>query len=382
MVPIVVVGGQVNTLGVVRSLAPSGARVFVASDTRWCPAALSRFGTFARVPDLKERALIDGLKSIAADIGEKAVLILGGDRQVTAVSEARAELESLFYLDLPAMETVTLLGDKAMFQVYAERVGFPVPRAVIVEQGSDLSKLDRLSMPAVVKPADKALVLAGLVERAVKVETHDEAKAVCANMLRRASCVLVQEWIEGEDTDIYFTLFVCDAHSRITSLFLGRKLICDPPHVGNTALCISAGPEHQALAELTRQFVEKVRYQGIGGLEIKQHRRTDQYLIVEPTVGRTDWQEEIATLSGVNVPLAAYWTALGRPAPPDAPGATPIAWRSSIAFRAPAGLLPSGTRIIDGYFRRKDPLPALYYYVVTAFLARIGRLLGRLVGRG
>jgi predicted ATP-grasp superfamily ATP-dependent carboligase len=61
------------------------------------------------------------------------------------------------------------------------------------------------------------------------------------------------------------------------------------------------------LAGLTRHFIEQVRYEGIGGLEFKRDRRAGRIVIVEPTVGRTDWQSEIATLCGINIPLTVYW---------------------------------------------------------------------------
>jgi D-aspartate ligase len=86
--PAVLVGGTLNSLGVVRSLARAGIPVYLACDTRFCPAGFSRHCTLLRMPDLKGRGLVDGLLSIAGRIGEKAVLILSSDLQVVAVSRA------------------------------------------------------------------------------------------------------------------------------------------------------------------------------------------------------------------------------------------------------------------------------------------------------
>lgn len=80
---------------------------------------------------------------------------------------------------------VDVLGDKAKFQAYAEEIGLRVPRAVVLDQGHDEQALDVLSMPVVLKPADKALVLAGVVERATRADTLAEARAVAAHALRR-----------------------------------------------------------------------------------------------------------------------------------------------------------------------------------------------------
>jgi D-aspartate ligase len=368
--PLVVVGGVLTALGVVRSLASAGIPVYLACDTRFCPAGLSRQCTLLRVPDLEGQGLADGLLSIAGRIGEKVVLILSSDVQVLAVSRARAALEAHYFLALPTETMVDVLMDKTKFQAHAEEIGLRVPRAVVLEEGHDEQPLDVLSMPVVVKPADHELAPA---ERTTRADTLAEARAVARSMRCAASSVVVQEWIDGDDDDIYFTLFVCDGQARIVALFTGRKMICEPPLVGSTALCVAAMEEHQALAAQTQAFVTRSHYHGIGELEFERHRRTGQFVVVEPTVGRPDWQEGIATLCGVNIPAIAYRTALGEPVESVGAIDPAVAWRASFRYRPRAGTLPPGTRIVDGYFRRADPLPGIYSvytYVTTSLLAK------------
>jgi D-aspartate ligase len=374
--PVVVVGGELTALGVVRSLASAGIPVYLACDTRFCPAGLSRQCTLVRVPDLKGRGLVDGLLSIAGRIGEKAVLILSSDLQVVAVSGARAALKAHYFLALPTETMVDVLMDKAKFQPYAEEIGLPVPRAVVLDEGADERALDVLSMPVVVKPADHERAPA---ERTTRADTLAEAHTVARRMRCAASSVLVQEWIDGDDDDIYFTLFVCDLQARIVALFTGRKMICAPPLVGSTALCVAATEEHQALTAQTQAFVTQSHYHGIGGLEFKRHRRTGEFVVVEPTVGRADWQQEIATLCGVNIPAIAYRTALGEPVESVGAIDATVAWRESIRYRPRAGALPPGTRIVDGYFRRADPLPGVYSLYAYLRTLAPARLAGRFV---
>jgi D-aspartate ligase len=95
--------------------------------------------------------------------------------------------------------------------------------------------------------------------------------------------------------------------------------------------------------------------------------------MVEPTVGRTDWQEEIATLCGVNIPLAAYRHELGLPPLSEPSSRTPLVWRATIADTPPPDLLTPGARTLDGYFRWDDPLPALKFYCLDHPLQRIMR---------
>jgi D-aspartate ligase len=357
-----VVGGSLNGLGVARSLARGGVPVTVLETTRRCPGAWSRHCRFVRLPSLESEALIDALVGLASGFDGRPVLILTTDESVNAVSAARDRIEPLYRIDLPAAAMVRALADKAEFHALAEREGFAVPRSRTLCGPAELDRLDALAPPIVLKPADKTLVLAGAVERAVRAETLAQARTAAARMLARAPALIAQEWVEGPDTDILFTLFTCDRDGKLIGLFPGRKLVCWPPAVGSTAVCAAAPDVAEELYRHTRQFVERTGYRGIGSLEFKRDSRTGRFLIIEPTVGRTDWQEEIATLCGVNLPLLTYQAALGAAPPPCAAAFAPRAWRAERRFPVPRARLAAGTRVIDGYFRWSDPLPAVYYY--------------------
>ena len=173
-------------------------------------------------------------------IGGRAVLFLTEDRDVEPASTFREELERGFYLSLPSKEMVRTLGDKTLFQNFAEREGFPVPRGVMLGETDDLTSLQRLTPPLIIKPYNCAMVADRGVRRAVLVDTFVHGRAVASEMLRAAGRIVVQEWIDGADTDIFFTLFACDSNSRARALFSGRKLTCYPPKVGNTAVCVAA----------------------------------------------------------------------------------------------------------------------------------------------
>jgi D-aspartate ligase len=332
-----------------------------------------------RCGPLTADAVLEAIKKVAVWSGQKPVVMLGGDLEVAAVSERYDEFATICRVSLPAPEIVRTLGNKALFQAFAERDGFPVPRAVTFKDPADLPALRTLGMPVVIKPVDKALVLAGLVDRALRAKNFEEAAAAATRMVAHAGPVLIQEWIDGADSDIVFCLFNCDANSRCVQAFVGRKVVCDPPDVGSTAVCIAAPEVERELLSITTRLIDRVKYQGMGSLEFKRCRNTGRYLIVEPTVGRTDWQEEIATLCGVNIPLTAYRTELNLAQSESVGNQRSIAWRSSVGFRIPRGILPRGTRIYDGYFRVSDPLPGLYYYVVDAFLVRALRRTKRLL---
>ena len=368
------VGGTLNGLGVIRSLSRARVPVFLLETTRQCPAAWSRYCVFIYTPSLEGDELIASLARLASELGCQPVLLLTSDQSVITVSAHREQISSLYHLGLPAPDVVNALVEKSAFQRLAQQEGFSIPRGLSIYNESDLARLGELLPPLIIKPADKRLVLAGLVERAVRVVTIAQAQALAARMLPRASPLIVQEWVEGPDTEIFFTLFSCDRDGNIIGLFPGRKLVCSPPAVGSTAVCIAAPEAADELYEETRCFTKRVAYQGLGGLEFKRDARTGRFVIIEPTVGRTDWQEEIATLCGVNLPLLAYRAALGRCKHAIYEGGSAdVLWRSSKGFRLPADSLTRHLRIIDGYFRWSDLGPAIYYYGYECFAKRVWR---------
>lgn len=377
-VPVVVVGGTLNSLGVIRGLSFGRMPIYVVATTRYCAAGWSRFCTFVRVPSLEGRCLIDSLMALGSRLGHRPVLILTADQCVKTVSTYRDEIETLYRISLPSPEMVHALADKILFQTLAEREGFAVPRGIPVEATSDFRMLQDLTLPLVIKAADKAVVLDSPAGRAVRANTLAEAQATIGRMLEHTPRVIVQEWIDGPDSEIFFALFSCDRHSNLIGIFFGRKLVCCPPEIGNTAVCVAAPEASAEMRALVTNFIARVGYRGLGSLEFKRDRGTGRFTIIEPTVGRTDWQEEIATLCGVNLPLITYWAELGRATVVNVGTANAVAWRSSIEHQVPPGVLSPGTRVIDGFFRYSDPIPAFYYYGLERFATGIVRRAARL----
>jgi predicted ATP-grasp superfamily ATP-dependent carboligase len=373
--PVVVVGGSVAGLGVARSLSVARTSVVLLDTSGFNAALWSRHCTSRVVASVSGRPLIDELKTAAGGFAQPPLLILTQDAAVEAVSQWRSELEPFYRFLLPSPETVDLLNDKGQFHDFATREGFPVPHGLVVTAAGRIAELDSMVAPVVVKPARKSgLQLAGL-DRATRFDTIDEAKAHCAALLKHHADAIVQQWIEGPDHGIYFCLFFCDADGRPLRIFTGRKLTAFPPGVGSTATCIAAPNVQAELEALTARLTTKVKFAGMGGLEFKRNERTGEFVIIEPTVGRTDWQEEIATLSGINIPMAAWAFASGRPVAPAACGAARVAWRTSLKHRAPIGLRDAGIRIVDGYWRATDPLPGMIFYGVEPVRRLINRAL-------
>ena len=270
--------------------------------------------------------------------------MLTDDRAVQTVSAAREELEPAFRVLLPPRDIVPAVEDKTSFHELAEREGLPVPRSVVLRDLHSLPLLDRLTPPLVIKPASKAFVLNSDIERAVRVDTLEQAREVVEQRVERARGLLAQEWIDGPDTEIHFTLFVCDAQGAVTAYFQGRKVVCEPPRIGSTAVCTEARDPTGELQRLTPAVHRegRLRRGGGAGAETRPAKRAVRHRRAHG--GAHGLAGGIATLCGVNIPARGIPDGAPAGLRAAARGAEPVAWRASRAHRPPPGELPAGAR--------------------------------------
>jgi len=334
-VPAVVVGRDLNALGVVRSLGAAGVPVIVLGSRLDGPAMESRYvARRVRAPQ-DGPGLLDALVGIARESRVRPVLFLTEERTVCTVSDHRDGILEHFRIRLPAQETLSALMHKQGFQEIAERHAALVPRLVHLRSRTDLPALGALRFPCVFKPGHKDYNYGARFKKAYVVECIDEIERLYAEIEPVCPDMVAQEWIDGSDSDIYFCLQYRGSNGQSIASFVGRKIRSWPPRTGGTASCTAAWDDAEELTQLTQEFFSRAGFTGMGAMEYKRDRRDGRFYMVEPTVARTDFQEEVATIHGVNIPLAAYCHELDLdPAPalhPIAPKR--IVWRESVTDR-------------------------------------------------
>lgn len=366
-VPAVVIGGGLNALGVVRSLAAGGVPITVVHHARNTPAMRSRHGKKRTYNSAEgDAGLISLLADIATHSAERPVLILTMEETVATVMRHHATLSSAFRLTYSGPESILPLLNKDGVRAAAEKAGARIPRTVRVQQTSEIDLIDGLVAPIVVKPSLRDDSYARGFSKAYRCDDIGSARKLLDEILPVLPDVVVQEWIEGTDSDLYFCLQYLPADTQaLPTSFVGRKIRSWPPQVGGTASC---GPAAEAneIIDATTMFFRQAGVYGLASMEYKRDTRTGEYVVVEPTVARTDFQEEVATLNGVNLPLTAYRNAAGLAPHPVATTSKAQVWRERVADtqsfeRTPAGQTRAmeGATVHDALYRVSDPGPAL-----------------------
>lgn len=364
-IPVVVTGGSANALGVLRSL--THCDLTLLCDNKNAPAWHSRWGRKIKVANSRAPSVVDDLISLASTQkeGDKPVLILTEEKTVVEVSRARESLSSHYRFLLCPEPLLSDLQSKEGFQRLAGMSGCPVPKGVVLRSSSDLKAAQQLQYPCVFKPLEQNADYAAHFKKAYKVGSPDEVALLYGDIEPLMPRMIVQEWLEGADSDIYFCLGYWDESSELVGqAFVGRKLRSWPLQVGGTASCTAAPEAEKELTRLTDKFVKAASFVGQMGMEFKFDAKRGGFYMIEPTVGRTDYQHEIATLSGCNL-LAMMAAHLAGVALPKRGAWREVIWydemadAQALAAGAPRCLFASRPKV-SAVWRPLDPLPTLF----------------------
>ncbi|MCB0618622.1 MAG: hypothetical protein KDC43_09360 [Saprospiraceae bacterium] len=293
---VVVLGKTVTALGTLRALKPlrrEGYRIVLATTDTTENIALH-----SNIPDRKvvfSDGLVTGLLDLAAEFSGKPALLFTRDADIVEVSEQRELLEPHYRFLLPSHEAVETLMEKGRFARFAADKGLSTPATIFVHSKAELLRVpDAIRYPFIVKPyllhaerVDDEAGLHRLVGRLQALHFHS---------------MIAQEYIEGNDDQLFFVFLLFDQESRLVHSMVGRKLRQWPVSYGTTSLAVTVD-NHRLLAEV-EQFRQSGDWKGYCSIEYKYDAPTDRYVIMEPTVGRFNQQIALTVASGVNFPVA------------------------------------------------------------------------------
>lgn len=235
----------------------------------------------------------------------KPLILTATDDGVIFLSQYRDLLNEFFHLPVPELETVNRLMDKSSFYRWAEEHGFPVVKTTLCENNSEFTQeAMQFNLPFIVKPKVRGDLWNDIFpsEKILIIDTEQKRN----NLLGKESFpieafggLLLQALIPGGDENVHFVLGAYDKHSRCIANFSGRKLAQWPPNGGSTLVCEKN--DNAFLLDLTNSIFSHFEMAGLCSMEYKQNSENDNFYIIEPTVGRCDYQSLIAEYCGVKL---------------------------------------------------------------------------------
>jgi predicted ATP-grasp superfamily ATP-dependent carboligase len=259
--------------------------------------------------------LIKNLIKLGKELDQKAVLYPCQDASVLLVSQNREKLEPYYYISLPANETVELLMNKPRFYDFAQKENLPVAKFFILKERKEaLEAVDKLIFPCVLKPHMRSPKWEENTKlKAFKVMNVDEFLEAYDKICEWSDTLMIQEWIDGDDTSLYSCNSYYNKNSESLADFTAKKLRQWPIVTGNTSLGVDVIDE--TVLKATTDLFKKVNYVGLGYVEIKKDIKTGKYYIIEPNIGRPTGRSALAEACGVDLIYTMYCDCLGLPLP-------------------------------------------------------------------
>lgn len=311
----IVLGVSGNGLGISRSLGRRGVEVVVVSDTDRSANLFSRYISEKWFFCGSESALVDGLLIRGEDFAEKPVLFPVRDATVLALADRLEEVKRYYHLVMPAAEIVKKALCKTTFSQMAEEFGLVVPRSFTIKNFDEIARLPNdMKYPVIVKPEYRNdSYIANVSGKAFVAEGRDEMLECYGKFSEYQAEAIVQEYIPGSDSDLFFCFQYYKKGNSLAASLCGRKIRQYPPSCGSTSSCeVVHSPE---VEELTTRFFKKIDYVGPCSMELKRDPRDELFYLIEPTVGRLDWNNTFAEGNGLPIAFMNYLDALDLPFP-------------------------------------------------------------------
>lgn len=311
----IVLGISGNGLGIVRSLGRRGVEVVVVSDTDTSANLFSRYISTKKFFCGSESALVDELLSWGGDFDEKPVLFPVRDATVLALADRLEEVKRYYHLVMPAAETVKKALCKTTFSQMAEEFGLAVPRSFSIKNFDEMTRLpDDVKYPVIVKPEYRNdSYIANVSGKAFVAQGRDEMLECYGKFSEYQAEAIVQEYIPGSDSDLYFCFQYYKTDTTLAASLCGRKIRQYPPSCGSTSSCEVVNSP--VVEEITTRFFKQIDYVGPCSMEMKRDPRDGKFYLIEPTVGRLDWNNAFAEGNGLPIAFMNYLDALDLPFP-------------------------------------------------------------------
>ncbi len=315
--PAVIAGAyQTGVLGV-RCLKRRGVRAWMFDCIPTFPGFRSVYGP-ARLcpdPDTNPEGWLKFMLELAREIGQRAVLIASSDKFVTAINRHVKVLRE-HYLLSSGVELAGLLADKQTQYDLAEKHGMPMPVSRYLLSREEVERFaDEIAFPVVLKPTHfrewgkfedghrlKHQKLDICRSRAELLACYDLVKHVTPD-------VIVQEIIQGGDTNKRVYLSVYGGNGERVGNAMFRELRCEPIQFGPASVTEPVtDPETDAVCD---NFLRAIGYVGICEIEMKWDDRDRKVKLIEANP-RLSGGGDAAPYAGVEICWIHYLDVIGK----------------------------------------------------------------------
>jgi D-aspartate ligase len=322
--PAVVLGLDVNGLGVVRALGRHAVPVVGLYSDEDRVGSLSRYCRAVRVEAIPSAETVRVLQTVCPSSTHSPVLLPTSDAYAHWVNENQNVLRPRFRFHTVDCQLFERLNSKIGVAQLAREQGIDVPVTAHFDNLSTFEHgIGALGLPILVKPVDTFRRTLPGGSKNVLFTNASALRSYVGRCEDRLPDMVFQEVVPSGDGHIYVCTLLLDEAGELVLSYTGRKIRQYLPDFGVTCFGVSERQEH--LVQLGLRFLRAVGYRGLCTLEFARHRQTGRYVLLEANL-RSYLHNQLFYDCGVNFPLAEYRSLTGGPLPRAGPQRDGIHW--------------------------------------------------------
>jgi predicted ATP-grasp superfamily ATP-dependent carboligase len=309
----IVIGGDYQGLGIVRSLGRRGIPVCVIDDERSI-SRYSRYVTHAvRVPNLRnDDSIVREILEIGQRLNLKGwVLFPTRDDIVAAISRHRAQLTEWFRVPTPCWDSVQWVWDKRNTCEIARKLHLPIPETWNPRTRGDLAQITT-PFPLAVKPAIKEHFFYATRAKGWSASNPHELETLFtkAQGVAGPDEILIQDMIPGGGVYQFgYCAFFKDGQA-IGSMVSRRRR--QHPHDFGRASTFVETVDQPELEVLSARLLAGINYYGLVEVEFKEDPRDGQFKLLDINA-RTWGYHTLGAAAGVDFSYMLYCDQVGKP---------------------------------------------------------------------
>ena len=302
----VILGADTNAYGIAKSIYQYFGETSICLSTMpLFMTANSKFITQRFNENIhNDEDLVSELIKIAEETPElnhKRIIFAASDNYAISLINNQDKLKKYYHLPVIKKEQLEQFELKEKFYNLCEKTGMPYAKTQIVTKDTYKDLNINLSLPLVLKPSNSVSYFDFDFDgkrKAFILNNYDEVKDILHTIYKQGYLdnMILQEFIPGDDSHMRVLNAYVDQNSKVQAMSLGHPLLEDvtPELIGNYVAIISEN--EQKLYDISKQFLEQIKFTGIADIDFKYDARDDEYKIFEVNLrlGRSSYYTTLA----------------------------------------------------------------------------------------
>lgn len=315
-VPCVVICPGYHGHAVARSLGRLGVSVYGVHSDPKSPSAKSKYwreNFFWDVSKASEQDSVEWFLSLARNIGSHPILLATDDNSCLFLDNNSERLKDEYIFPTLSNGLVYTLNNKKDLFFLCKEKSVRTPNCWFPKCRNDLIQfIEQNTFPVLIKGIETT-VLQKKVGLRMLVVKDATALLYFYTMMKGVgySDLMLQEYIPGDDENVWMFNGYFDKNSNCLFGLTGRKLRQYPPYTGIT--CLGISQTNETLYRQANSFLRSIEYRGIVDIDFKYNRRTGEFYLLDPNPRLGVAFRMFVDNRGMDVVRAFYLDMTGQP---------------------------------------------------------------------